>query len=82
MRRRVKRMRRFANSGRQGHAATGAMESGEPLGSRRRRKGASMPAPSRLSLSVAPGNARELELWRWDHAPLNAMGAQHALFER
>ncbi len=44
----------------------------EPPATQRR---GSMPAPLRLSLSVASGNAREFELWHWDHAPLYAMVA-------
>jgi AraC-like DNA-binding protein len=47
----------------------------EPPATQRRGNG---PARLRLSLSVARGNAREFELWRWGHAPIYAMDAPHA----
>lgn len=46
----------------------------EPSATRRR---GTLPAPFRLSLSVAPGNAREFDLWRCGYAPIYAADASH-----
>jgi len=42
------------------------------------RRGGSMPAPLRLSLSVAPGNASAFDLWRSAMSPLYALDAPDA----
>lgn len=70
-------MRRLAKPGQQGHAAASAMEAESPMEPPATQRRGSMPAPLHLSLSVAPGNGRAFELWRWGHAPIYAMDAPH-----